>query len=102
MHFINPKTDFEIANESNLSREKLDELEKREMFIHDQRNAIRKALRQGKEEGLREGEEKGILNSVFLKGAGISTITGIPKVFSLYKELFVYDDFLIENCGNGR
>ncbi|MBF0238481.1 MAG: Rpn family recombination-promoting nuclease/putative transposase [SAR324 cluster bacterium] len=63
---------FEIANESNLSREELDELEKREMFIHDQRNAIRKALnqgrlegkeeglREGKEEGFREGEEKGI------------------------------------------
>jgi predicted transposase/invertase (TIGR01784 family) len=45
------KQAFEIANQANLSQDELDDLEHREIFIHDQRNAIKKALRQGKEEG---------------------------------------------------
>jgi predicted transposase/invertase (TIGR01784 family) len=54
------KKAFEIANQANLSREELDELEKREIYIHDQRNAIRRAKRigmeQGREEGMREAK----------------------------------------------
>ncbi|MFP5271877.1 Rpn family recombination-promoting nuclease/putative transposase [Coleofasciculus sp.] len=45
---------FEVANQANLTREELEALEQREMYIHDQRNAIRRALRQGKEETRRE------------------------------------------------
>src|SRR5919199_1763088 len=47
---------FEIANQANLNREELEDLEKREIYIHDQRNAIKKALRQGKEQGMREAK----------------------------------------------
>ncbi len=42
---------FEIANQANLSREELEDLEKREIYIHDQRNAIKRALRQGQQHG---------------------------------------------------
>ncbi|MEQ8756465.1 MAG: Rpn family recombination-promoting nuclease/putative transposase [Coleofasciculus sp. G1-WW12-02] len=45
---------FEVANQANLTREELEALEQREIYIHAQRNAIRRALRQGKEETRRE------------------------------------------------
>ena len=51
---------FEIANQANLSREELEDLEKREIYIHDQRNAIKRALRQGQEQGREQGREQGI------------------------------------------
>jgi predicted transposase/invertase (TIGR01784 family) len=50
---------FEFANQANLSTEELEDLEKREIFIHDQRNAIKLALRQGLEQGRQEGLEQG-------------------------------------------
>ena len=50
---------FEFANQSNLTPEELEDLEHREMFIHDQRNAIRRALNQGREEGMEKGLEQG-------------------------------------------
>ena len=37
---------FEVANQANLTREELEDLEKREIWIHDQRNAIRRAVNQ--------------------------------------------------------
>ena len=46
---------FEIANQANLSQDELEDLEKREMFIYDQRNAIKKALKQDLEQGKNEG-----------------------------------------------
>ena len=50
---------FTVANKSNLSREELEDLENREMFIHDQRNAIVKGTKQGLAEGLRQGLKQG-------------------------------------------
>ena len=50
---------FAVANQSNLSREELEDLENREMFIHDQRNAIVKGTKQGLAEGLRQGLKQG-------------------------------------------
>jgi hypothetical protein len=46
---------FAIANEANLEPEELDDLERREIFIQDQRGAITKATRLGMEEGIRRG-----------------------------------------------
>ncbi len=54
------KKAFEIANQANLNREELEDLEKREIYIHDQRNAIKRAIRQGKEQGREEGREEGM------------------------------------------
>lgn len=54
------KKAFEIANQANLSREELEDLEKREIYIHDQRNAIKRAIRQGREQGLQVGREEGM------------------------------------------
>ncbi|MEQ9671758.1 Rpn family recombination-promoting nuclease/putative transposase [Coleofasciculus sp. G2-EDA-02] len=51
---------FEVANQANLTREELEALEQREMYIHDQRNAIKLALRQGMEQGIQLGREQGI------------------------------------------
>ncbi len=51
---------FTVANQANLSREELEDLEKREMFIHDQRNAIIKGTKQGLAEGLRRGRQEGL------------------------------------------
>ena len=45
------KQAFEIANEMNLTPEQIEDMEMQEMFIHDQRNAIKKALNQGLKEG---------------------------------------------------
>jgi predicted transposase/invertase (TIGR01784 family) len=53
------KQAFAIANEVNLTPEQIEDMEMQEMFIHDQRNAIKKALNQGREEGLEEGVEQG-------------------------------------------
>jgi len=55
---------FEVANQANLTREELEALLQREMYIHDQRNAIKLALRQGiqvgREQGIQVGREQGI------------------------------------------
>ena len=51
---------FAIANQANLSREELEDLEKQEIYIHDQRNAIKRAIRQGREQGRQEGREEGV------------------------------------------
>jgi len=53
------KQAFAIANEVNLTTEQIEDMEMQEMFIHDQRNAIKKALNQGRQEGLEEGVEQG-------------------------------------------
>ena len=50
------KQAFEIANEVNLTPEQIEDMEMQEMFIHDQRNAIKKALNQGRQDGLKEGK----------------------------------------------
>jgi len=54
------KKAFEIASQANLSKQELDDLERRSIFIHDQRNAIKKATRLGLEQGKREGIQQGI------------------------------------------
>ncbi|NER26842.1 MAG: Rpn family recombination-promoting nuclease/putative transposase [Symploca sp. SIO1C4] len=51
---------FEVANQANLSREEFENLEQREVYIHDQKNAMKKALRQGLEQGLEQGREQGL------------------------------------------
>jgi predicted transposase/invertase (TIGR01784 family) len=53
------KQAFEFAKQGNLTREELDDLEHQEIFIHDQRNAVIKALNQGLEQGLAQGLEQG-------------------------------------------
>ncbi|CAD5977052.1 hypothetical protein PCC9214_04252 [Planktothrix tepida] len=51
---------FTIANETTLTPEELEDLEKREIYIYDQRNAIKKAVRLAREEALKQGIEQGI------------------------------------------
>ncbi|MCL1468521.1 transposase, partial [Argonema galeatum A003/A1] len=73
---------FGIANQVNLSREELEDLERREMFIYDQQGAIIKAARESREEGREEGrrEEKLVIARQLLDRLDdetISQITGL-------------------------
>lgn len=49
---------FRLANQANLTREELEDVEHREIFIQDQRNAIIKATRLGIEQGIEQGKKK--------------------------------------------
>ena len=79
---------FEFANQANLSSEELEDLEHREMFIHDQRNALKLAHRRGIEQGIEQGIERGreaerqqIAKQMKTAGmpiAQIAAITGLP------------------------
>ncbi len=53
---------FDLANRVNLEPEELEDLERREIFIADQRNALRKAQRQGHIEGHAEGQREKTLS----------------------------------------
>ncbi len=68
------KQAFEIANEINLTRDELEGMAKQEIFIHDQRNAIKKALNTGKTEGKLE-MAKQLLD--VLDDAAISRASGL-------------------------
>lgn len=50
---------FTIANETTLTPAELEDLEKREIYIYDQRNAIKKAVRLAREAALKQGIEQG-------------------------------------------
>ncbi len=76
------KKAFEIANQANLDREELEELEKREIYIHAHRNAIKLALRKGRERGIEEGMKEAKLEIAqrllnVLDEATISQMTGL-------------------------
>jgi len=76
------KQAFEMANEVNLTLEQIEDMEMQEMFIHDQRNAIKKALNQGRQEGREEGREEGKLEMAkqlldVLDDAAISQASGL-------------------------
>ena len=49
---------FTVAKQSRLSRKELEVLEKREMFLHDNRNAILKAKQDGEIKGRQEGRQE--------------------------------------------
>ena len=51
---------FNIANQASLSREEVEDLDKREQFIYDQQGAIIKAVQDGIEQGIEQGIERGI------------------------------------------
>ena len=50
---------FDIANQAKLSRDEVEDLERREQFIYDQQGAIIKAAQEAREEGRQEGKEEG-------------------------------------------
>jgi len=51
---------FNIANQASLSREEVEDLDRREQFIYDQQGAIIKAVQDGIEQGIEQGREEGI------------------------------------------
>jgi hypothetical protein len=73
---------FDIANQVKLSREEVEEFDRREQFIYDQQGAIIKASREGREEGIEEGmqfEKLAIAQNLLsqLDNATISQVTGL-------------------------
>ena len=58
------QTAFSIASRTNLTLKELEELEKREMFLEDQRGAIIKGMQEGRKEGIIEGQAALILRQV--------------------------------------
>ncbi|MCP2732509.1 Rpn family recombination-promoting nuclease/putative transposase [Limnofasciculus baicalensis] len=73
---------FEVANIATLNREELEDLEQREIYIIDQRNAIKRAERQGLEQGVELGSKQKSLEIAsnlldILDEAAISQITGL-------------------------
>jgi predicted transposase/invertase (TIGR01784 family) len=77
---------FTIANQANLSREELEDLEHQEIFIQDQRNAIFKATKQADQQGFTRGIEQGSRQAQFdmarrslalLDDGMISQLTGL-------------------------
>ncbi|MEZ2224872.1 MAG: Rpn family recombination-promoting nuclease/putative transposase [Microcoleus sp.] len=73
---------FDIANQARLSREELEDLDRREQFIYDQQGAIIKAVQEGIEQGIEQGkrEEKLAIARQLLSqldNATISQVTGL-------------------------
>jgi predicted transposase/invertase (TIGR01784 family) len=74
---------FEVANQANLSREELDELNHQLIFIQDQRNAIALAAKRSLEQGLEQGTRTTQIAIaqkllVAMDDAAISQATGLP------------------------
>jgi len=55
---------FDLANAAQLTREEEEDLEKQEIFIHDQRNAIIKAVKQGIAQGLNQALSRMMANGL--------------------------------------
>jgi predicted transposase/invertase (TIGR01784 family) len=72
---------FTVAQQSKLSRQELDILEKRQMFLHDNRNAILKAKQDGLQEG-RQEERLAIAQQLLdvLDAETISLKTGLSVI----------------------
>ncbi|RMG15176.1 MAG: Rpn family recombination-promoting nuclease/putative transposase [Cyanobacteria bacterium J055] len=73
---------FEVANQANLTRDELEDIERREMFIYDQQGAIALGRQEGLEQGLERGWKEAMLeiarNSLDrLDDETISQITGL-------------------------
>jgi predicted transposase/invertase (TIGR01784 family) len=73
---------FDIANQARLTREELEDLDRREQFIYDQQGAIIKAVQEGIEQGIEQGkrEEKLAIARQLLSqldNATISQVTGL-------------------------
>ncbi|MEI6428638.1 MAG: Rpn family recombination-promoting nuclease/putative transposase [Pseudanabaena sp. ELA607] len=58
------KKAFYIANQANLSLEELDDQEKSEFFIQDQRGAVTKAVKKAVKQALREGLDRGMQQGI--------------------------------------
>ena len=58
------KKAFSIANQANLTLDELEDQEKSEIFIQDQRGAVTKGIQQGIEQGIQQGIEQGIQQGI--------------------------------------
>jgi predicted transposase/invertase (TIGR01784 family) len=69
---------FEVANQANLNRDELEELEHQSIFIQDQRNAVSLANKQGREEGASSMQKTIAMNLLStMDNAAIAQMTGL-------------------------
>jgi predicted transposase/invertase (TIGR01784 family) len=69
---------FEVANQANLNRDELEELEHQSIFIQDQRNAVSLANKQGREEGALSMQKTIAMNLLStMDNAAIAQMTGL-------------------------
>ena len=69
---------FDIASQADLTREELEALERREMFIYDQQGAIALGIEQGLEQGLEQGKRDVARNLLGeLNDDAIARVTGL-------------------------
>ncbi|MEI6330683.1 MAG: Rpn family recombination-promoting nuclease/putative transposase [Pseudanabaena sp.] len=66
------KKAFFIANQANLNLDELEEQEKSEIFIQDQRGAITKAVKESLEQGRQEGRQEGLAEGLQQKAYEIA------------------------------
>jgi predicted transposase/invertase (TIGR01784 family) len=89
---------IEVARQSELNREELEILEQREMFLHDNRNAIRKAAQdaeaRGEARGRAEGERqakiaiaRSLLNVLPIETISQTTGLSLSEIESLTQKL---------------
>ncbi|BBC24186.1 Rpn family recombination-promoting nuclease/putative transposase [Pseudanabaena sp. ABRG5-3] len=77
---------FYIANQANLTLDELDDQEKSEFFIQDQRGAVTKAVKKAVKQALREGREQGVrqgLEQGLEKGSRQKSIEIAKKMLNL-------------------
>jgi len=63
---------FAIANQANLNRDELEDLEKREIYIHDRRNAITKAVNQNRREIAKRLIDVGLDDQIISQATGLN------------------------------
>lgn len=63
---------FAIANQANLTRDELEDLEKREIYIHDRRNAITKAVNQNRREIAKRLIDVGLDDQTISQATGLN------------------------------
>jgi predicted transposase/invertase (TIGR01784 family) len=82
---------FSIANEANLSYQELEDLEKREMFIEDQRGAIIKGIQEGIAQGITQGQQELIMRQLVRRLGNVE-----PEIQSRIRRLSIEQ---LENLG---
>ena len=85
---------FEVANQAGLSREEFENLEARETYIADQKNAIKRAIQQGIEQRIQQDNQEAKIEIAkrlieFLDAETVSQNTGLTleEVENLRKQL---------------
>ena len=82
------KKAFYIANQANLTFDELEDQEKSEIFIQDQRGAVTKGIQQGIEQGIQQGIQQGIEQGI-QQGIQQNKVEMAKKMLNLVDDLII-------------